>query len=433
MSPEFAMCMDQEDPLREFRDRFEIPKDVIYLAGNCVGLQPRRAHRYIQDVLSGWANNGFRAYFTEPDPWLSYEDKYLTEPMAEVIGALPIETASMNGLTVNLHLMLISFYRPVAGREKILMEEDAFQSDRYAIDSQIRWHGRHALDVIVPASRSRDTGLLDVDQIVSLIEERGDEVALILLSNANFKSGQVLDMARITEAGHRKGCVVGFDLAHAVGNIELRLHEWGVDFAVWCNYKYMNGGPGCVGGCFVHERHADSPQSQRLQGWWGNRLSSRFNFTAGEGFEATPGARGWQLTTPPLLPMAVLRASLEIFAEAKMHRLRQKSIRLGNYMQLLLDEHLTDECQSLTPRNPDERGCQFTLKVRTDPKVLQTWLLERGVVCDAHGSDMIRIAPVPLYNSFTDVHRAVCLLQAYFDGRGGGAATQSAPATLAES
>jgi len=428
---EAAQRLDRSDPLRELRHRFEVPPGVSYLAGNCVGLQPRRARDFIEEILSAWAAHGFRAYFTPPGSWLSYEQEYLVEPMAGVIGARPVETALMNGLTVNLHLMLTSFYRPVEGRMKILTEEEAFQSDRHALASQIRSHGLQVTDVIVPVKRNAETRLIDVEQIVSMLEERGHEIALVLLSTSDFRTGQVLDLARITHAARRQGCIVGFDLAHAVGNVELQLHDWGVDFAVWCNYKYMNGGPGCIGGCFVHQRHAEDPQARRLQGWWGNKLSSRFNFQPDAAFDANPGASGWQLSTPPLLSMAALRASLELFSEARMPRLREKSLQLGHFLQTLVDEHLPGRCRSLTPRHPPERGCQLTLRVNADPKDLQAWLLQHGVVCDAHGQDMLRIAPAPLYNRFTDVHRAVCLIEAYFEAHAPEATRQPASATLA--
>lgn len=409
-----AVRMDREDQLRGFRDQFIIPDDTTYLCGNCLGLQPKTAGDHIAQAMAGWATKGFRAHFTEPQNWLSYEQDHLIAPMAEIIGALPIETSIMNSLTVNLHLMVISLYRPQQDRYKILIEEGAFPSDQFAIHSQIKLHGYATEQALVHAQPSSETGYLDSDEIVSLIEERGHEFALILLGNTGFRDGRVLDMESITQAGHRKGCIVGFDLAHAVGNIELRLHDWDVDFAVWCNYKYMNGGPGSPGGCFVHERFAHATDLPRLQGWWGNQQASRFNMNVHSSFDAVLGAQGWQLSSPPILAMAALRASLDIFAQAKMERLRKKSVQLGSYLQFLLDAKLEKACESITPRNPAERACQFTLKVKADPRELQRWLFERGVVCDAQGNDLIRVSPTPLYNNFTDIHRLITNLGAFF-------------------
>lgn len=414
-SYEFAERMDQEDPLRGFPGQFIIPEGTTYLCGNCLGLQPKSARSYIEQVLSGWAEKGFRAHFTEPQNWLSYHQDYLTVQMAEIIGGLPIETSIMNSLSVNLHLMMISFYRPRQARHKILIEEGAFPSDQFVVHSQIRLHGYTPEASLVQLKSSKDTGFLETDEILSQIEEHGDELALILLGTPNFRNGQILDMESITRAGRKKGCIVGFDLAHAVGNIELRLHDWDVDFAVWCNYKYLNAGPGSLGGCFVHERYAHASDLPRLEGWWGNQQASRFHMDVHSHFEAIPGAQGWQLSSPPILSMAALRASLDIFAEAKMKRLRKKSVQLGDYFQFMLDEKLAPVCESLTPRDSMARGCQFTLRVKADSRKLQSWLLERGIVCDAMGSDMIRITPVPLYNRYTDIHRVITNLQVFFE------------------
>lgn len=413
-SSDCALRMDRADPLQGFRDRFTIPDNTTYLCGNCLGLQPKAATDHIADVMSGWATKGFRAHFVGLQNWLSYEQDHLAGPMAEIVGALPIETAVMNSLTANLHLMLISFYRPRESRYKILIEEGAFPSDQFAVHSQIRLHGYTPEQTLVYARPRDDAGYLSSEAIVALIEERGHEFALILLGNTGFRNGQALDMESITRAGHKKGCVVGFDLAHAAGNIELKLHDWAVDFAVWCTYKYLNGGPGSPGGCFVHERYAHDSDLFRLQGWWGNRQDSRFDMNIHSTFKAAPGAQGWQLSSAPILSMAALCASLEIFADAKMERLRRKSVQLGNYLQFLLDERLSHVCTSITPRNPAERGCQFTLKVKAEPRELQSWLYDRGVVCDAHGKDMIRVSPTPLYNNFADIHRLITNLERFF-------------------
>lgn len=412
-SREFAEQMDRDDPLRAFRERFFLPENTAYLCGNCLGMQPRSTTDYLQEVLAGWSHMGFRAHFNAPHDWLSYEQRHLVGPMAEILGALPSETSLMNSLSVNLHLMMISFFRPEAARRKILIEDGAFPSDQFVLQSQLRLHGLSPDDSLEQIGSRSPSGLLDPRSIVSLIEERGHEFSLILLGNPSFRNGQVLDIEAITDAGHRRGCVVGFDLAHAVGNIELRLHEWDVDFAVWCNYKYMNAGPGSVGGCFVHERHAAAQERQRLEGWWGNRLDSRFNMGTNREFDAIRGAQGWQLSSPPILSMAALRASLEIFAEAGMANLRCKSMRMGDYLQDLLDTRLPGDCESRTPRDAHERGCQFTLKVRADARDLQRWLLERRIVVDVHGADLIRVAPVPLYNTYAEIYLLVDRLAEY--------------------
>ena len=411
---ELAARLDAEDPLRAFRDRFRLPEGVAYLCGNCLGLQPRATGAYLEDVLAGWAQKGFRAHFSPPQNWLSYERDHLTATMADQVGALPVETALMNSLTVNLHLMLVSFYRPAPGRYKILIEEGAFPSDQFVVDSQLRLHGHDPDDAIIRIPRAADTGVLEHAEILSIIEQRGHEIALILLGNTCFRTGQVLDMESVSRAARREGCMVGFDLAHAVGNVELRLHDWGVDFAVWCTYKYLNAGPGSLGGCFVHQRHAEVAPLQRLEGWWGNEPDSRFPGDGRPYFRPQAGASGWQASSPPILAMAALRASLELFAEAGMRRVREKSVRLGEYLQGLLDEHVAGSCRSLTPRDPAQRGCQFTLQVKANPRELQTWLLERGVVCDVKGTDLIRVAPAPLYNGFVDLHRLVRGLKGYF-------------------
>jgi kynureninase len=323
----------------------------------------------------------------------------------------------MNSLTVNLHLMLTSFYRPQRNRYKILIEEGAFPSDQFAVHSQIKLHGYTPAQALVHILPSSETGYLSSDDIILQIEEQGDEFALILLGNTGFRNGQVLDMKSITQAGHNKNCIVGFDLAHAVGNIELKLHDWGVDFSVWCNYKYLNGGPGSLGGCFVHERYAHEADLPRLEGWWGNRQDSRFNMNIHSSFEAEHGAQGWQLSSAPVLSMAALRASLDIFTEAKMKRLRKKSVQLGNYLQFMLHKKLVNVSESITPHKPEERACQFTLKVKADSRELQSWLHERGIVCDAQGKNVIRVSPAPLYNSFSDIHRLITNLELFFSSR----------------
>ena len=314
--------MDARDPLAHFRKRFYIPKtrqgeDSIYLCGHSLGLQPKTASSYLDQALQDWAELGVEGHFQAKNPWMPYH-RLLTQQTAELVGARPGEVVVMNSLTVNLHLMMASFYRPTAGRHKILVECGAFPSDQYAVKSQIRYHGfdpASSLLELVP--RDGESSVRDED-VESLIDREGDSIALILLGGVNYATGQVFDMAGITKAGQRKGCVVGFDLAHAAGNIPLDLHDWGPDFAVWCSYKYLNGGPGCVGGCFVHERHAREWDRPRFAGWWGHDEKTRFQM--GPDFQPMEGAEGWQLSNPPILALAALRASMEIFSEAGMER-----------------------------------------------------------------------------------------------------------------
>lgn len=408
-----AAELDRQDPLSHLRERFVIPEGVSYLCGNCLGLQPKATADHLREVMDGWAAMGFRAHFNQPHHWMSYDEQHLIGPMAGLIGALPSETALMNSLSVNLHLMMASFYRPEPWRYKILVEEGAFPSDQFVVDSQLRLRGLRRDDALIQVRRDEFTGLLDTQALLDTIERQGQEIALILLGNTSFRNGQVLDTEAITRAGHAQGCLVGFDLAHAVGNIELQLHDWGVDFAVWCTYKYLNAGPGSVGGCFVHERHHAQGPRQRLEGWWGNQAATRFHIAPDRRFDAIPGAQGWQLSSPPILSMAALRASLEIFTEAGMPALRRKSVQLGYYFQHLLDTMLAGHADSLTPRQPRERACQFTLRVHADARVLQQWLIERGVVCDVQSADVIRVTPVPLYNTFSDLHRLATGLAEY--------------------
>ena len=329
-SEDFAVAMDARDPLAQVRQRFLIPKtktgdDCIYLCGHSLGLQPKTASAYLEQELRDWADLGVEGHFHARNPWMPYH-RLLTQQTAGLVGAQPAEVVVMNSLTVNLHLMMVSFYRPTTDRHKILVEGGAFPSDQYAVESQFRFHGFDpASSLLELMPRDGEACVRDQD-IESRIEQEGDSIALILIGGVNYVTGQAFDMEGITRAGQRKGCVVGFDLAHAVGNIPLRLHDWGPDFAVWCNYKYLNGGPGCVGGCFVHERHARAWKMPRLAGWWGHDETTRFRM--GPHFHAMEGAEGWQLSNPPILALAALRASMEIFAEAGLERLRAKSVSL---------------------------------------------------------------------------------------------------------
>jgi kynureninase len=408
---DFAVAMDARDPLAHFRERFYFPKtktgdDCIYLCGHSLGLQPKTALSYLDQELRDWAQLGVEGHFHAKNPWMPYH-RLLTQQTSELVGAQPAEVVVMNSLTVNLHLMMTSFYRPTKERHKILVERGAFPSDQYAVSSQIHFHGLDpALSLLELTPRDGEACMRDED-IESFIGREGDSIALILLGGLNYATGQAFDMEGITKAGQRKGCVVGLDLAHAAGNVMLRLHDWGPDFAVWCSYKYLNGGPGCVAGCFVHERHARAWELPRFAGWWGHDEEKRFQM--GPEFHPMAGAEGWQLSNPPILALAPLRASMEIFAEAGMERLRAKSVSLAGYMEFLLGLHpsSTLKFSIITPREQERRGAQLSIRLPGAGRKLCDRLAAAGVIGDWREPDTFRIAAVPLYSSYQDVYRFV--------------------------
>jgi kynureninase len=417
-----AAPMDAADPLARFRERFFVPRDAegweaVYFTGNSLGLMPKIAREYVEQELKDWETLGVEGHLHARHPWLPYHE-FLTEQMAHIVGANPIETVVMNSLTVNLHLLMVSFYRPEGRRRKIVIEKGAFPSDQYAVESQIKFHAQGILheptgtegrsDLIELTPREGEATLRTED-IVETIESSGEEIALILLGGVNYYTGQAFDMKAITEAGHRVGAIVGFDLAHAAGNIELRLHEWNVDFAAWCSYKYLNGGPGSVAGAFVHERHAQSYELPRFAGWWGHDKETRF--LMGPEFHPMAGAEGWQISNPPILQIAALRASLEIFEEAGMVALVERSRQLTAYLESLIDEIGDGRISIITPREPKQRGCQLSIRVRDADRSLHEQLVARGVFADWREPDVIRVAPVPLYNSFSDVYRFAEILK----------------------
>ena len=412
-SLEQAERADAEDPLRAFRERFHFPKpsnemDIVYFTGNSLGLQPKNVRAYVEQELDDWARLAVDAHLHAKHPWLPYHE-FLTEQMAAIVGAKSIETVVMNSLTVNLHLMMVSFYRPTKKRYKIVIEKGAFPSDQYAIGSQIRFHKANPIESLIELTPRGGESTLRTDDIVETIEREGDSTALILLGGVNYYTGQAFDMKTITEAGHRKGCDVGFDLAHAAGNLELKMHDWDVDFAVWCSYKYLNGGPGAVGGAFVHERHARAFDLPRFAGWWGHDKETRF--LMGPEFKPLEGAEGWQISNPPILQMAALRASLEIFDEAGMTALRAKSEKLTGYLEFLIDQIGNERISIVTPRDPSQRGCQLSIRVKNADRSLHERIVARGVYADWREPDVIRVAPVPLYNSFADVFKFAEILR----------------------
>ncbi|HET6180180.1 MAG TPA: kynureninase [Candidatus Sulfotelmatobacter sp.] len=406
---DFALAMDARDPLAHFRERFYLPKtksgeDCIYLCGHSLGLQPKSVRSYLDEELGKWADQGVEAHFHGRNPWVPYH-RLLTEQTAELVGASPAEVVVMSSLTVNLHLMMVSFYRPTAKRNKILIERGAFPSDQYAVKSQIRFHGFDPGTSLLELTPREGESCMRDEDIESLIEREGDSIALILLGGLNYSTGQVFDMAGITRAGRQMGCVVGFDLAHVAGNIPLRLHDWGPDFAVWCGYKYLNGGPGCVGGCFVHERHARAWDLPRFAGWWGHDETLRF--LMGPDFHPMEGADGWQLSNQAILAVAPLRASMDLFAEATMQRLRAKSISLTGYLDFLLTQQISPKFSIITPSEAERRGAQLSIRLGRDGHKLCDQLAAKGVIGDWREPDIFRVAAVPLYTSYQDVYRFV--------------------------
>lgn len=408
-----AEQLDQQDPLRHYRDEFHIPKtkdgkDVLYFCGNSLGLQPKKTKSYVDQELSDWAQFGVTGHHDAKNPWYSYHE-ILTESMAKIIGALTIETVIMNTLSVNIHLMMVSFYQPTPKRYKILIEHSCFPSDRYAVESQIRFHGFDPKEALIVLQPEIGSDYISKEHIETIFKKDGDQIALALIGSVNYYTGQAYPIAYMTQLAHEHGSMIGFDLAHGAGNLFLNLHEDGPDFAIWCGYKYLNGGPGTLAGCFVHERHAYNHELPRFAGWWGHNKSIRFKMEPQ--FEVMPGAEGWQLSNPPILPMACLHASFELFSQAGMQALRKKSLELGNVLFNLLHELNHPNISVITPKNEEERGCQISIKVKNADKNLFHKISARGVIADWREPDVIRIAPVPLYNRFTDVYDFVEILK----------------------
>ena len=412
---DFARQLDSEDPLRSFRDKFHLPlskngEPLIYFAGNSLGLMPKAAREIVGEELDNWAKLGVDAHHATETPWYTYHQA-LRDPTARIVGAKPLEVICMNSLTVNLHLMMATFYRPTKSRFKILMEEPAFPSDTYAIKTQIAHHGLDPNDALILARPKKDKFTIRTDDIVNLIEKNADQLAVVMLAGVNFFTGQLFDIERITATAQAHGIVVGFDLAHAVGNVPLTLHDWNVDFAVWCSYKYLNAGPGAVAGAFVHERHATNTKLPRFAGWFGNDPNTRFRLHLEPEFIPVASADGWQISNPPIFSMAPLRASLAVFDEAGgMGPLRAKSTRLTSYLEFLLTEIGSKKFTVITPRNPDERGCQLSILAHEHPKELLRELEAAGVKCDFREPNVIRVAPTPLYNTFHEVWRFTRIL-----------------------
>lgn len=415
---DYAKEQDQNDPLKDYRKKFHIPtdqdgKELVYLCGNSLGLQPKTTKEYIDQELNDWAQLGVEGHTEAKNPWLPYHE-FLTENMAKVVGAKPIEVVVMNTLTANLHFMMVSFYKPTSKRYKILIESDAFPSDKYAVESQLRHHGYDDKDGLILWKPREGEELLRYEDLEGLLDKHGEEIALVLIGNTNYYTGQFFDMKRISDLGHKHGCIVGFDCAHGAGNVNLKLHDSDADFAVWCTYKYLNSGPGSLAGAFVHEKHAYDKSLNRFTGWWSHNKQTRFNMR--HEFDVLPGAEGWQLSNPPILSMAAIKASLDIFGEVGIEALNQKSKKLTGYFEFLLKQLGEDSIRIITPEDPKERGCQLSIQVKNADKNLFDKLTKSGVIADWREPDVIRCAPVPLYNSFEDVYRMVENLKSILNG-----------------
>jgi len=398
---EFARGLDENDALASYRQRFHVPDDTVYFCGNSLGLQPKTARSMIEEELDDWQNLAVAAHLEGRRPWYSYHEIFASSA-ARIVGAKPGEVVMMNSLTVNIHLMLVSFFRPDGGRTKILMEHPAFPSDIYAVRTHLRSRGLDPDESIIRLVPRDGEHVIRTEDVEAVLDERGSQIALVWLPGVNFVTGQVFDMLRITVAAKRAGCTVGYDLAHAAGNVPMRLHDWGVDFACWCTYKYLNAGPGSVGGCFVHDTHGRNPDLQRYAGWWGDDPGTRFQMHLKNRFIPQPGAAGWQISNPPILSMTALKASLDIFDEAGFDRLRAKSTQLTGYLRWLLQRCGTE---IITPADPEAQGCQLSILVRDEPEQRHKAMIEQGIVCDFRPPNVIRAAPTPLYNTFHEVWR----------------------------
>ena len=404
----FAQQLDAQDELKNYRNEFIFPQhngqNVIYFTGNSLGLQPKRTKKYVDDVMNDWANLAVEGHFYAEKPWWDYQERF-AQPLSTIVGAKPSEITVMNTLTINLHLLMVSFYHPTKTRYKIICEEKAFPSDQYMFQSQVRHHGFDPKDAIVEIKRRDGEHNIRLEDILAKIEEVGEELALVLFGGVNYYTGQVFDMKTITEAGHKQGAIVGFDLAHAAGNIKLELHDWNVDFAAWCSYKYMNSGPGNASGCFVHEKHHHT-NLPRFAGWWGHNKERRFKMEPD--FDPVHGADGWQVSNLPILSLAPYLASAEMFAEVGMDKLIAKRDKITAYLEFILQEIDKEipsaEFEVITPKEPKERACQLSVFLHGQGRNLFDYLMKNGVITDWREPNVIRLAPVPLYCSFEDMY-----------------------------
>ncbi len=409
-----ARRLDEADPLAGWRQRFHVPTGsdgtpVIYFCGNSLGLMPRTVPDAVQQELDDWAAMAVAAHARGRRPWFPYHELF-SDSCARLVGARSGEVVVMNSLTVNIHLMMVTFFQPTSSRHKVLIEHPAFPSDLYAVRTHLRTRGLDPDESIIQVRPRDGEHVIRTEDIEAALAEHGDEIALVWLSGVNYFTGQVFDMARITAAAKARGCMVGYDLAHAAGNVPMRLHDWDVDFACWCSYKYLNAGPGAVAGCFVHERHGANPDLPRFAGWWGDDPQTRFQMHLKTEFIPQGGAAGWQVSNPPILSLAPLRASLDIFDEAGMDALRRKSEMLTGFLRFLIEQTPHDRLEVITPREPAAQGCQLSILARAEPRAVHRALGDRQVVCDFREPDVIRVAPVPLYNTFDEAWRFAAAL-----------------------
>lgn len=405
---EFAQQQDAEDKLNHYKNEFIFPKvnnkRVIYFTGNSLGLQPKRTKPYVDEIMNDWGNLAVEGHFYAQKPWWDYQERF-AEPLSKIVGALPSEVTVMNTLTVNLHLLMVSFYQPTKKRYKIICEEKAFPSDQYMFQSQVHFHGHKPEDAIVEIKRREGEHNIRLEDVLAKIEEVGDGLALVLIGGVNYYTGQVFDIKTITASGQKAGAKVGWDLAHAAGNIKLELHNWNVDFAAWCSYKYMNSGPGNVSGCFVHERHHNNPDLPRFAGWWGHNKKSRFKMESN--FDPIQGAGGWQISNLPILSLAPYLASIEMFAEVGMQALIEKRDKITAYLEFILqeiDKEVYSTFEIITPSNPAERASQLSVFLHGEGRSLFNYLMKNGVITDWREPNVIRLAPVPFYSSYEDIY-----------------------------
>jgi kynureninase len=410
-SIEFAIELDNNDELKTFRKRFHFPKDkngneTVYFTGNSLGLQPKTTREFINQELDDWAKFGVEGHFHAKNPWMPYHE-FVTEKLANIVGALPSEVVAMNSLTVNLHLMMVSFYRPTIKKRKIIIANNEFPSDIYAVKSQLKFHNFNKNEDLIIAKAKDGSDIISTEEILEIIRYNAEETCLLMFAGVNYYTGQYFDIKRITEECHKYNIISGFDLAHAAGNVPVRLHDWNVDFAVWCSYKYLNSGPGGIAGAFVHERHKDFT-GPRFEGWWGTKKDTRFLMKPN--FEAISGVEAWQLSNPPIFQLAALNSSLEIFEEVGMEQLREKSEKLTGYLEYLLGTLPSEKISIITPKDKNQRGCQLSIRVSKGKEIFNI-LINKGVIADWREPDVIRVAPVPLYNSFEDVFKFYQILK----------------------
>jgi kynureninase len=413
---EFAQKLDQQDDLRKYQDEFIFPKingkNAIYFTGNSLGLQPKLAKKYVDEVMDDWANLAVEGHFHSQKPWWDYHERF-AEPLSKIVGALPSEVTVMNTLTVNLHLLMVSFYRPIKTRFKIICEEKAFPSDQYMLQSQVHFHGYKPEEAIVEIKRRDGEHYIRTEDVLSKISEVGVELALVLIGGVNYYTGQVFDIQTITQAGHKVGAKVGWDLAHAAGNIKLQLHDWNVDFASWCSYKYMNSGPGNASGCFIHEKHHNNPDLPRFAGWWGHNKERRFKME--QDFDPIHSAEGWQISNAAVISLAPYLASIALFDTIGMDALIQKRDKITAYLEFILheiDREVSGNFEIITPQNPSERASQLSVLLHGEGRELFDYLMQNGVVVDWREPNVIRLAPVPMYCSYVDMYEFGQILKA---------------------